>query len=849
MGRPQKGTGTEPNVERRPTSKSLAPRVFARSQSPFADSLVRIPDAKVFPYGRLQREPSMSNPLRILFPFRVSATVAFTLMVVAWGCSRPAPSPPARDAAAGAQGEETDVATEPPAPAQAAQAVKESAAGPIRAAKETTFLLGPLTADGRVDYATAFNQRWSEGVTPENNFSVVLVRAFGPNRYPQESRDRYAALLGIEMPPPEGEYFVPLDAFVRQHHPQLSDDEVYAYSDRLAAARVRPWDEDEFPVLAAWLAANQKPLDQIVQGVGRPRCFSPLVGLRLSSQADTSVRTMTRDVARTLPARAMFKLKSASAEAGWPDLLACFRLAQHDIESSRLVNLLMGLAMRGLACDSARAFASYADLTADQQRAFQRDIAETEVPRLFGKQLEFERCVALEMVADMSRLGEDDAPNLELFRLPQLIDPQRPIDWNVALQEVNRDFDRLPAIVALSSVQDRDAALKRLATEIRNGFPGEPLSFDSLLDPERIVNVILSGETPQERGRRVATVTTDLYISTFDTVSWACGRSNDDMRLAQLSFALAGYRRDNGAFPGELAALVPQYMPSPGKSHLTDRAFHYRMAGTGFTISSFGPDHPWAALSSHRLVTAFDHRARAQADARLRQSGWEIQKFEAKSKDATPSDDDLLLVASLPEVEYLWIYDCSQLTDAALAHLKDMPKLRSVALWGATGITVQGFAHVARVSLLKHLSLSDCAVTGDGLRHLSQLKQLVSLQLRYTRFEDGDLVHLSSLPALASLDLTQTEVTDAGLEHILRLKKLTDLDLAKTNVSDAGLAKIAQMQGLTSLDLSGTNVSEGALVQLASLKLLESLDVTDLSISAAGLERIEQALPNCLIEH
>ena len=53
--------------------------------------------------------------------------------------------------------------------------------------KETTYVTGPLTKDGTIDYAAALHQRLSQGVTPESNANVLFWKATGslPGRLPK----------------------------------------------------------------------------------------------------------------------------------------------------------------------------------------------------------------------------------------------------------------------------------------------------------------------------------------------------------------------------------------------------------------------------------------------------------------------------------------------------------------------------------------------------------------------------------------------------------------------------------------------------------------------------------------
>src|SRR4051812_16314697 len=46
---------------------------------------------------------------------------------------------------------------------------------PFTVGKETTRIVGPLRADGTVDYVAAVNELLSKGVTPENNGFVLWL--------------------------------------------------------------------------------------------------------------------------------------------------------------------------------------------------------------------------------------------------------------------------------------------------------------------------------------------------------------------------------------------------------------------------------------------------------------------------------------------------------------------------------------------------------------------------------------------------------------------------------------------------------------------------------------------------
>jgi hypothetical protein len=111
-------------------------------------------------------------------------------------------------------------------------------------------------------------------VTPENNAVVLLIQALGPGAINVSVRQRYFELLGVDMPPLElaGPYLQSLDQV-------LSGDQTrfQRATDGLEIALKLPWDDAEQPELAAWLAANEQPLQLCAQACKRERFFDPLV--------------------------------------------------------------------------------------------------------------------------------------------------------------------------------------------------------------------------------------------------------------------------------------------------------------------------------------------------------------------------------------------------------------------------------------------------------------------------------------------------------------------------------------------------------------------------------------------
>jgi hypothetical protein len=156
--------------------------------------------------------------------------------------------------------------------------------------------------------------------------------------------------------------------------------------------------------------------------------------------------------------------------------------------------------------------------------------------------------------------------------------------------------------------------------------------------------------------------------------------------------------------------------------------------------------------------------SRAVKPAGLRRPPWVgIDYFNNVVEIVLPgvlSDDDFSLVGRFPRVEKVWHAGTNHwLTDAGLAHLGGLPRL-------------------------KELDLSRSGVTDAGLVHLRGMNSLEQLNLSHTRITDAGLVHLSGLTSLQALDLVGTDVGYPGVAHLERLTNLRSLDLRGTDVDE-----------------------------------------------------------------
>lgn len=230
-------------------------------------------------------------------------------------------------------------------------------------------------------------------------------------------------------------------------------------------------------------------------------------------------------------------------------------------------------------------------------------------------------------------------------------------------------------------------------------------------------------------------------------------------------------------------------------------------------------------------------------------------------------DIGLQHLKSLKQAESLEL--SGRITNADLVQLNGVTNLRHLTL--GSDVTDAGMKHLARLTCLQSLSLTDTQVTTKGLRHLKgltrleklwppknagleHLSELTSLQVLYlsrTKLTDAELKHISGLTNLQVLYARGPEIGDLGLEHLKGLTNLHELSLSGTRVTSKGLQHLREMTELRTLGLHRTQVTDAGLAYLTGLSNLEFIGLDNCQVTDAGLKHLGQLkkLKSVMIQH
>lgn len=467
--------------------------------------------------------------------------------------------------------------------------------------KDTTYLTEPLDQDGYVDYVTAVNTELSRGVTPENNVTVLLVRAFGPAPDGRPLPPAYFRWLGIDPPPRDGNYFPDIGRFARdQFHAE--PDQVEALLKDWDRAWQGPWSaRDLHPGLAAWLEAFNPVLDRVAEAARRPRYYNPLVPTPDDSGPGRLGDTLLpgigplRGSVQGLLVRAMRRLHERQFDAAWADILAAHRLARHLSHGSTLIEYLTGASLHAMSCEATLA---WLEASRPEVRQAQTRLKELQDLPRFRPVADLvdqgERLFGLDTIQGLARNARKKPQGLEkVFGTGQtdagVLEEAtgkvgRELDWAVVLRLANREYDRLAAAARLPTRAERVMAFSRLEAEAAapNKAP---------VDEEKLRELIRQNK-PEELRQEVSRVVGEVLMRTLQPAVARCRSVQDRVEQTERNLhaacALAAYHADHGRYPARLADLVPQYLPAVPEDIFSGQPVVYRPQKDGYVLYSVG---------------------------------------------------------------------------------------------------------------------------------------------------------------------------------------------------------------------------------------------------------------------
>lgn len=446
----------------------------------------------------------------------------------------------------------------------------------IRIAEETTVLTEPLTEEGYVDYIAGMNAILERGLTRDNNGAVDFVAAMDP-----KDEWGYHEALGIDktkLPKPFQSWAEHVQATAPNVPPAVQNQLVYL-RDTMA---VGPWKSEQAPSVVRWLEANKETIDVLATATKKPRFYTPW-GPDGSSVIEVLLPDVkeTRELTRTLNARAMLRLGEGDIDGAWSDLQACHALARQVGSGPMVVERLVGIAIESVALSSDVVFIQNAALSPEEIERYQQILAT--MPRIPALAEVIDRAERFSFLDATQLIARDGASRLQML----VADPPEPmsrmlgrlvtwsVDWNETLIVGNQWYDRCVVIAQTDSVPQRRKRSAELERELFAATDGSELAK-------------LFFRTGREKGRRLAHVILRFTLPALAAASNAESRAIDQRQLVTLAFAAEAYREKHDKYPARLDELAPQFIDKIPQDLFLEQPYRYETDGLDFRIFGAG---------------------------------------------------------------------------------------------------------------------------------------------------------------------------------------------------------------------------------------------------------------------
>jgi hypothetical protein len=462
---------------------------------------------------------------------------------------------------------------------------------PLQVAEDTTVVLTPLDARGRVDYETPLNELFRQGITPQNNAMVLMSQAIGPK--PENSRmhaDWWAA-LGVPEPPDDGPY-LKHNTFRYFEEETSSDDQTLIGERREALLkeenhlREQPWTTADSPHFAKWLRINAAPLKIIEEASRRPQYYHPLISGTGSGEKGDMIGALIpfvqlhRAAAGMLTIRAMWHLGEGRVEEAFADALTVLRLGRLILDNpSTFVEFLAGTALQTNAMNISTTILQHAQPTPEMLKRWKVELSgrNARVPWLLLVN-NTERFSCLDsslMLREVIRTGNESSENF--FRkmmgereYASFRADVRRADWNQVLQHVNRTYDILASLTQAATspeipLPQRREGRHNLTAEL-NGLRHAPSSSAT---------------------EHVARKLTEMFAPPIDKMMNVAVRLEQSMAYTDLAFDLEAYHRTHQRYPDTLAELK---RPTQPLDLFSLKPLKYTRTDSGYILHCFGPD-------------------------------------------------------------------------------------------------------------------------------------------------------------------------------------------------------------------------------------------------------------------
>jgi type II secretory pathway pseudopilin PulG len=282
------------------------------------------------------------------------------------------------------------------------------------------------------------------------------------------------------------------------------------------------------------------------------------------------------------------RVSEGHIDDAWQDLLACHRLGRLVARGATLIELLVGIAIDGVASSADLRFLQYAELKGEQLDECMRELRELpSMPPLADKMDFGERLSTLQLVVLFDRYGPEALENFDKDTPAKEPSPwaklfRADVDCEPALRNINRWYDRIAKTLRVPDRTAREKQVEQLVAELKTLKKTTQESMPGAFE------LLFAKDSARIRGETIGNILIGLMLPAFNKVQSAADRCEQVQNNLYLAFALAAYQRDQGRYPKELDALAPKYLKKIPNDLFSGNPLVYRPSENGYLLYSVG---------------------------------------------------------------------------------------------------------------------------------------------------------------------------------------------------------------------------------------------------------------------
>lgn len=449
---------------------------------------------------------------------------------------------------------------------------------PLRVTPETTVITSPLLPDGRPDYVAYLNQKYSAGVTPENNAFAIYFRVAGGQAISSETHEPLFRLLGISSPG-GAEAWIPWETWAMGRN--IPESRLLLLDSKIIKSPGNYLPE-HYPEIGEYLAANEAALGLLAEGVRRDKAWLPLWSPSGKGLGDVDVIILLMqqsDWSRLLQLRSLKRLAEENIRGAMEDTVLGVRLGRQLSGQPFLIGKMIGSKLESDGIHACARLLISGRLQIEDVRWLRRELESLPAPADPLELFQFsERFYQLDQIAALRTQPAAAGPVIPYGPAPMSL--SLGTDVNEILIRVNTQFDELEQVLRMKDWRERSRRIGEMIERVDAVQPPQPTKFT-----ERVY---------QWLGKSAPAFVTEGDTFRAFPPSPHFGRSLEisivRRQLLSAGLAVAEFRAVRGEFPASLSELVPDFLPAPPLDAWRDEPFLYERNAKGFTLLSLGPN-------------------------------------------------------------------------------------------------------------------------------------------------------------------------------------------------------------------------------------------------------------------